>query len=58
MLLIAGIIAGCGGGGSTLTTVTKATGGTPAGTYSITATATPSNANVPSDSRTMTLVVQ
>lgn len=58
MLLIAGIIAGCGGGGSTLTTVTKATGGTPAGAYSITATATPSNANVPSDSRTMTLVVQ
>jgi hypothetical protein len=57
-LLIAGILAGCGGGGNTPTTVIKPTGGTPAGTYTITFTATPSNANVPSDSRTMTLVVQ
>jgi uncharacterized repeat protein (TIGR01451 family) len=56
MLLIAGILAGCGGGGGGSTaTVINTTQGTPAGTYVITFKATSA---VASDSRTMNLVVQ
>jgi uncharacterized repeat protein (TIGR01451 family) len=55
MLLIAGILAGCGGGGASTTTVINTTQGTPAGTYAITFKAT---GPVASDSRTMNLVVQ
>jgi hypothetical protein len=53
-LLIAGILAGCGGGGGG-TTITNPVVGTPAGTYTITFTATSPNGTA---SRTMTLTVR
>jgi hypothetical protein len=56
-LLLAGILAGCGGGGrSTTTTVVNTTQGTPAGTYVVTFTATSTNAGTVN--RTMNLIVQ
>ena len=54
VLLIAGILAGCGGGGGTPPVITNPTG-TPAGTYTITFTASGTNGSA---NRTMTLVVQ
>ncbi len=55
-LVLAAILAGCGGGGGGgTTTVVTTNQGTPAGTYTITFTAT---GPVGSNSRTMTLVVQ
>lgn len=55
-LLIAGLLSGCGGGGNPPPIVTTTTTtGTPAGTYTITFTATSS---VATTSRTMTLVVK
>ena len=56
ILIIAGILAGCGGGGggSTSTVVTTSTG-TPAGTYTLTFTATSPSGSV---SRQMTLTVR
>ncbi|HET9182890.1 MAG TPA: hypothetical protein VFP59_12205 [Candidatus Angelobacter sp.] len=56
-LLIAGIMAGCGGGSGASTKLPNPQG-TPAGTYTITFTATSSNTNIAPVSQTMTLQVQ
>ena len=55
-LLLAGILVGCGGGSSHATILP--TSGTPAGTYTVTFTATSSNTNIAPISTKVTLQVQ